>query len=103
MNEAILYAGIAAAAAAYALPRVVLRLELSRAKHPSLSGHSRIARRIAALIPFYAYPEERFFRTDGAPDRVVALRRCGFDRLARELRERSPRTLHLTGQVEAGI
>jgi len=54
MNEAVLYLGLAAAAALLALPRLVLRLELSRAKHHSLSGHARVARRLAALIPFYA-------------------------------------------------
>src|SRR5262245_33635687 len=62
MGEAVLYFGLATALLALAVPRLVLRLELSRAKHPSLSGHSRVARRVAALIPFYAYPEERFFR-----------------------------------------
>ncbi|HEY2403112.1 MAG TPA: hypothetical protein VGI23_22355, partial [Steroidobacteraceae bacterium] len=33
------------------------RLELSRAKHPSLAGHAKWSRRIAALVPFYAYDE----------------------------------------------
>jgi glutamate-1-semialdehyde 2,1-aminomutase len=102
MNEAILYLGLAAAAA-LALPWLVLRLELSRAKHPSLSGHARIARRLAGLVPFYAYPEERFFCTDGAPDRIVAQRRAGFHRLARQFRQRHARTLTLTAEVEPGI
>jgi glutamate-1-semialdehyde 2,1-aminomutase len=31
--------------------------QLSRAKHRSMAGHSRIARRIAALIPHYEYDE----------------------------------------------
>jgi glutamate-1-semialdehyde 2,1-aminomutase len=104
MNDAVMYLGLAgAAAAALALPRLVLRLELSRAKHPSLSGHSRIARRIAGLIPFYAYPEERFFRTDGAPDDFAALRRAGFQRLSQHFHEHFPRTLARTAEAEAGI
>ena len=64
------------------LPRAKRRLELSRAKHRSLAGHSRMAKRIAALIPGYAYDEQRFFASDGAPAEVVAQRRAGFARLA---------------------
>ncbi len=66
------------------------RLELSRAKHPSLAGHARWSRRIAALIPFYDYDDSRFFRCDGAPDDVAERRRNGFARLAQLYRERFP-------------
>ena len=48
-----------------------LRLALSRAKHPSIAGHARIARRIAALIPHYEYDEASFFRADDAPAEVA--------------------------------
>ena len=41
-------------ALAMALPALKRRLELSLAKHRSLTGHVRMARRIASLIPFYA-------------------------------------------------
>jgi glutamate-1-semialdehyde 2,1-aminomutase len=68
-----------------------------------LSGYSRVARRVAAVIPFYAYPEERFFRADGAPPDVAARRREGFLRLARHFRERCPRTLALTDEAAPGI
>ena len=44
-----------------------------------------MARRLAALMPFYEYDEERFFRSDDAPDDVAARRRAGFMRLARAL------------------
>src|SRR5262245_61957764 len=104
MHDPLLYFGaVTAAAAVLVLPRLVLRLELSRAKHASLSGHARIARRLAALIPFYAYSVERFFRVDDAPDRVVALRRAGFQRLSRQFRERHASTLLLTRSVEPVI
>jgi glutamate-1-semialdehyde 2,1-aminomutase len=102
MTETIVLLALAAAAA-LALPRLVLRLELSRAKHPSLSGHARIARRLAELIPFYAYPEDRFFRADGAPERIGAQRRVGFHLLSRQLREGHARTLALTAEVEPVI
>ncbi|HTP94752.1 MAG TPA: aminotransferase class III-fold pyridoxal phosphate-dependent enzyme [Burkholderiales bacterium] len=100
--ETIAYIGLAAAAA-IVLPRLVARLELSRAKHPSLSGHARLARRIAALIPFYGYREEAFFRSDRAPDEVAAHRRAGFMRLAQLYRERFPRTLQMTAQAQPAV
>ena len=49
------------------LSKLKTRLELSRAKHPSLRGHSRIARTVAKLVPFYEYDEASIFRTDDAP------------------------------------
>ena len=58
-----------------------------KAKHRSLTGHARMARRIAALIPFYEYDETRFFRSDDAPDEVAARRRAGFMRLAELYRD----------------
>jgi glutamate-1-semialdehyde 2,1-aminomutase len=75
------------------------RLELSRAKHPSLGGHARIAKRVAALVPFYEYGEARFFAADGAPDEVAARRREDFERLAALYRTRYARTLELTADV----
>ena len=44
--------GAGAAVLAAALLRLKARLELSRAKHPSLTGHARMSRRIAGLVPF---------------------------------------------------
>ena len=79
------------------------RLALSRAKHPSLAGHPRWSRRIAGLIPFYAYDESRFFRCDGAPDRVAERRRESFTRLSQLYRERFPQTAALTTQSRESI
>jgi glutamate-1-semialdehyde 2,1-aminomutase len=103
MNETYLLYGIGAAAAALTLPALKTRLELSRAKHPSLSGHSRMARRVAALIPYYAYDDVRFFRSDGAPDEIAARRRVGFARLSDLYRERYARTAALTAEARQGI
>jgi len=67
LGESLLLYGLGAgAAAALGLPALKSRLELSRAKHPSLAGHARLARRVAALVPGYGYGEERFFRADDA-------------------------------------
>ncbi len=86
---------------ALAAPPALLkpRFELSRAKHPSLGGHARIAKRVAALVPFYQYEESQFFTADGAPDDVVMRRRTDFERLADLYRTRYARTLELTAEV----
>src|SRR5947208_16439091 len=76
-----LYA-LGAAALVAALAKGKTRLELSRAKHWSLTGHARMARRVASLVPFYEFGEDRFFRTDNPPDHVAVTRRNGFMRLA---------------------
>jgi glutamate-1-semialdehyde 2,1-aminomutase len=79
------------------------RLELSRAKYPSLAGHARWSRRLAALIPFYAYDDERFFRCDSAADDVVARRRAGFARLSALFQTRFAQTAAMTAQSREGI
>ena len=92
---------VAGLAAAYPLARQ--RLELSLAKHPSLTGHSRMAKRVASLVPGYAYDEARFFGSDEAPAEVQALRRAGFARLAHELSSRHPQSVALSKQAREGI
>jgi glutamate-1-semialdehyde 2,1-aminomutase len=75
MNETLPFyiAGLGALAAV--LPRIKRRLELSRAKHPSLAGHSRMAKRVARLIPFYEYDEARFYSADQAPPEIACAAR----------------------------
>jgi len=90
---------LTAGALAVSLPWVRRRLQLSRAKHPSLAGHSRLAKRLARWIPEYGYDETHFFNVDGAPEAVVQRRRQGFERFSKALREGSPKTLAMTAQV----
>ena len=54
MDEGMALAAAALGLLAWGLPKAHRRLQLSRAKHRSLAGHARIAKRIAALIPGYA-------------------------------------------------
>ena len=79
------------------------RLELSRAKHPSLAGHARWSRRIAGWIPFYDYGDGQFFSCDRAPADVAARRRAGFEALSAIYRARFVRTAALTAQSRDGI
>ena len=93
-------AGLIAAAAFRAARR---RVQLSRAKHPSLRGHARLSQRLAKLVPFYEYDEQRFFCSDDAPADVAARRRAGFERLSHRLWDRAPETIRLSDNLEAGL
>ncbi|MGP0086916.1 MAG: glutamate-1-semialdehyde 2,1-aminomutase, partial [Steroidobacteraceae bacterium] len=102
LKTTILYV-IAAIAGAILLRRLQLRLQLSAAKHRSLTGHSRMARRFAALVPFYEYDEHGFFRADAAPDAIAAQRRDGFKALAAVYRQRFAKTAQQTAEVYDAI
>ena len=83
--------------------RLLTRLDLSRAKHPSLRGHARVAAWVARQLPHYEYDEARFFRSDDCPDEIAARRRAGFERLAGLFSERQPRTIALTAELAQSL
>ena len=98
------YALIAAGIALLYLARKLhVRLQLSRAKHRSLTGHSRMARRFASLVPFYEYDEAGFFQADSAPAEVAAARRGAFMRLAQLLTSRAKETAAETGGLAGKV
>jgi glutamate-1-semialdehyde 2,1-aminomutase len=86
-------------ALALSLPYIKRRLELSRAKHPSLTGHSRMAKRVASLLPGYEFTEEQFFSCDGAPETVASNRRAAFYQLANLLQTRHAKSIELTAEA----
>ena len=77
-------------------PAIKRRIELSRAKHRSLAGHSRMAKRLARWMPGYSLSEERFFDCDGVPAEVATQRKAAFFALAKTLQTRHERTLQTT-------
>jgi len=83
--------------------KVRRRVLLSRAKHPGLVGHVRLARRAARLVPSYAFGDDEFFAADGAPPEVIDRRRDGFGRLSALYRERFAQTAARTAAVADGI
>jgi glutamate-1-semialdehyde 2,1-aminomutase len=85
------------------LYKLQIRLQLSLAKHRSLAGHSRMARRFASWVPFYEYDESLFFRADAAPDDIAAARRAGFMRLADIFAARFRKTVEFTRDMAAGV
>ena len=103
MNETLTLSAVAAAALLTLAPKVVRRLQLSMAKHPSLTGHSRMAQRVARLLPGYAYDAEQFFGCDDAPAEVQAQRRQGFAALAQRLGEQHARSIAWTDALRPGL
>jgi glutamate-1-semialdehyde 2,1-aminomutase len=88
---------------AYVSARAKPRLDLSLAKHRSLTGHARMARRVASLIPFYDFDEDRFFRSDDAPDVIASRRRDSLTRLSQLWGQRFGQTIATTRQAAGGI
>ena len=108
MNETIglstlLVYGVSTAAFVLAVKRIKTRAELSLAKHRSLAGHPRMARRLAALLSNYHYADDTIFGVDGAPSDVVAIRRQAFDAIVAEISVRFPKSLQAGADVAAGL
>jgi glutamate-1-semialdehyde 2,1-aminomutase len=95
--------GLGMVALAATALRVRRRLQLSKAKHGSLTGHVKMGKRIASLVPFYEYSEDAFFRSDDAPDEVAQRRRAGFMRLSDIYKARFPETVRFTAEARESI
>lgn len=93
--EPWLLAGLAAGSALLA-PKLHRRVQLSIAKHPSLAGHARVAKWLAARLPGYSYDAARFFVADDAPPNIAHLRQAGLQALADRLRAKAPRSIEST-------
>src|SRR5579871_2199982 len=99
----ILSLSAAAVAGAAVFPKLTARLALSRAKHRSLAGHSKMSRRVARLIPFYEFSDNEYFRSDGAPDEIAARRREAFFALGKLYAELYPKGRALTAEAAEHI
>ena len=97
------FAGAAIAGTAAAVPKLRARLQLSRAKHRSLTGYAKMSRLVARLIPFYEFDINEFFNSDGAPAEVATRRQDGFFRLAVLYRERFAKGRALTLEASEKI
>ncbi|MEY3953605.1 MAG: Glutamate-semialdehyde -aminomutase [Pseudomonadota bacterium] len=90
---------LAAGLAVFLAPKAVRRVQLSRAKHRSLAGHSRMAKRLAKLLPEYHYDADTFFKADDAPQEIEQLRRNGFNNLSASIKA-NIKTLELSQQTK---
>jgi glutamate-1-semialdehyde 2,1-aminomutase len=102
-SPTLAFYGLGAAALATSVVKLRKRLELSKAKHKSLAGHSRMARRLAGFVPYYEYDESRFFCADAAPEEIAAQRRAGFARLSALHKSRFEETIRRTAEAGATI
>ncbi len=93
----------ALAGAAITFPKLQARLALSRAKHRSLAGHSKMSRRVSRLIPFYEYDDHDFFRSDGAPEAIATQRHDAFFRLAGFYEDRFALSRQMTQEAATRI
>ncbi len=93
----------AVASAAAVFPKLQARVALSRAKHRSLTGHSKMSRMVARLIPFYEFDINDFFAADGAPAAVATQRQDAFFRLARLYEERYAKGRRMTAEAAERI
>lgn len=102
LNTLALYA-VGSAALFMAVRKAQARIGLSFAKHRSLAGHPRMARRVAALLPSYSYDEDQAFAVDGAPLEVVARRRAAFASLVERCQQRYPKSLQASAQAAESL
>ena len=84
-------------------PSLHRRIQLSRAKHRSLAGHSRMAKRLARWLPGYSFDEAEFFGCDGAPSDIQAQRRAAFFTLANTLQTRHRLSIEATAAARENI
>ena len=91
----------AVASAAAVFPKLQARLALSRAKHRSLTGHSKMSKMVARLVPHYEFDIDGFFRSDSAPADVAMQRQDAFFRLARLYEERYAKGRKMTAEAAA--
>jgi len=93
----------ALAALGVLLPAARRRLQLSAAKHRSLTGHVRMAKRVASQVPGYTYDGEQFLAADGAPAQVAHQRHEALMQLSVLFQARYARSLAATVELADGL
>jgi len=99
VNSTWISLGVLAALA----PSLHRRIQLSRAKHRSLAGHSRMAKRLARWLPGYSLDDPDFFGCDDAPADIQALRRAAFYDMAQTLQMRHRLSIEATAAARENI
>lgn len=84
-------------------PSLHRRIQLSRAKHRSLAGHSRMAKRLARWLPGYSFNEHDFFGCDDAPQEIQSMRQKAFYTLAKTLQTRHRLSIEATAAAREDI
>ncbi|WP_426357882.1 aminotransferase class III-fold pyridoxal phosphate-dependent enzyme [Pseudocolwellia sp. HL-MZ19] len=87
----------------YFLNLVRIRLQLSKAKHPSLRGHSKWSRRITSKIPYFSYNEAHYFTCDGAPENIGLQRKEALRNLATNLNQSCAKSIDYCNKLEKSV
>ena len=103
MTSTVSFYLFATAASVFLVYRAVIRLQLSRAKHSSLRGHSNWSRRVARLIPFFSYDERGFFACDGAPAAIQDQRRRAIRQLQGSTEQKCAKTLTHCRSIQSSV
>lgn len=103
MNQSVVVYTFALVFLFFVLARVRVRLQLSRAKHGSLRGHSKWSRRMARLVPFFSYDDNVFFVSDGAPPNIGQQRRLALATLEKSIKTRCAKTLTQSELLEKSV
>lgn len=103
MNQSFVVYTFALVFLFFVLARVRVRLQLSRAKHGSLRGHSKWSRRMARLVPFFSYDDNVFFVSDGAPPNIGQQRRLALATLEKAIKTRCAKTLTQSELLEKSV
>jgi len=103
MKESFLLYIIVAIVLLYVVNRIRVRLQLSKAKHPSLRGHSKWSRRITSKIPYFSYNESYYFTCDGAPENIALQRKKALYALAEEVTQTCSKSLNYCDELEESI
>ena len=89
--------------ALYVLRKIQIRLQLSMAKHPSLTGHSKMSRRISRLVPAYSIADKNIFSVDKPPVEIKEKRQQGFEKLSDYFSTTREKTLTSAAYLEDSI
>ena len=101
--DPLLLSALGAAVLLMVATRLRNRVELSLAKHRSMAGHPRIAKRISALFRTYSYEEVDAFGLDGATPSVVEDRKRAFGALVTQYGLRFSKGRQASLEVVSGL
>lgn len=87
----------------YLFHKARVRLRLSRAKHPSLRGHSKWSRKISRIIPYFEYDDNKFFSSDNAPEKIIIKRRQSIKNLRQVFNQTMPEGINLANQLAESV
>jgi len=103
MTESIITYSLSSVFIIYLLRKIFIRFRLSRAKHPSLRGHSKWSRRFARLVPYFEYDDSSFYCSDGAPQEIVVKRKNGLTSLVDQSRKSTPDSNKFSASLDDSI